>query len=132
MVRFVHRPRKSNMGLIKPEKIKEAAELVISGSVSLCEVAKSSGIPKSTLCRYVKKLKSSTVNDAPRFAPNYTCRRVFDENEELMLVDYLIQASKLCHGLTTKAASELAFDFGFQNHKNKIKRTKSKAHKDFN
>jgi DDE superfamily endonuclease len=52
------------------------------------------------------------------FLPHYDVRRIFSDSEERMLVDYLLTASKLHHGLSPKAARELAYEFAEANKKN--------------
>jgi len=97
--------------------MKEAAQLVANGELSLCESAARSGIAKATLWRYVNKLKNANHDNPVQFSPKYASRQVFDKNEETMLVEYLVMASKLHHGLSTKAARILAFDFSQANNK---------------
>jgi len=97
--------------------IKESAQLVANGELSLCESAARSSIAKSTLWHYVNKLKNANHDNPVQFFPKYACRQVFDKNEETMLVEYLIMASKLHHGLSTKAGRFLAFEFGEANKK---------------
>jgi hypothetical protein len=48
---------------------------------------------------------------------NYQCRKEFRYEQEELLEDYLISASKLNHGLSPKAARVLAYDYGVRNAK---------------
>ena len=51
------------------------------------------------------------------FEPNYSCRKKFNYEEEMLLVEYLITSSKLHHGSSTKVAGSLAFEFAQVNNK---------------
>lgn len=113
-----HRKRKSQIGLVSADKMKESAEQVVKGELSLCEASLKSGIAKSTLWRYVQRLKTEQPTTVVKFSPNYKCRQIFDDVEETCLAEYLIMASKLHHGLSTKAARSLAFEYAERNHKN--------------
>jgi hypothetical protein len=52
-----------------------------------------------------------------KFEPNYSVRKVFDDAEEFMLRDYLIEACEFQYGLSPKQARSLAYDFAFTKKK---------------
>lgn len=110
--------RKTDIGTTSSDRMAAAASSVVSKEKSLNEAALEFGIPKTTLFRYVAKLKY-TNNDASkvRFCPNYAVNRVLNDEDESMLADYLLTASKLHYGLTPKASRELAFEFAQTNNK---------------
>ena len=116
-----HYTRKTEIGLVSSTLMMKAAESVVSQDMSLHKAAINYGIAKTTLFRYVVKLrlqrKSSVVTPSLKFMPNYSVRRIFSDDEETMLADYLLHASKLHHGLSVKAARVLAYDFGIANNK---------------
>ena len=109
--------RKSNVGSVDAAKMRLAAEQVVSRELSLCEAASKFEIPKTTLFRYVVKLRSGNDATSVSFGPNYKVRQIFTNGEEAMLVDYCLTASKLNHGLSTKQMRVLAFDFATANEK---------------
>lgn len=78
------RTRKTNSQGQTPEHVmKEAVSLVESGT-SIRNAAKKFSISKSTLQRYVEKVKSNGPNI--RMKPAYDHQRVFTDNEEVGLV----------------------------------------------
>ena len=91
----------------------QAAERVVSRDLSLNQAVTTYNISKTTLFRYVVKLRKTSTSVPVKFSPNYSVRRIFSDAEETMLADYLLQASKLHYGLSVNAARLLAFDFGF-------------------
>jgi len=46
------------------------------------------------------------------FTSRFTIRQIFNENQELMLVDYVIKCSKLNYGMTYKQIRQLAYQYG--------------------
>ncbi|KAJ8910912.1 hypothetical protein NQ315_014246 [Exocentrus adspersus] len=56
----------------------------------------------------------------PRMKPNYECRKIFSNEEEAKLCDYLIKCGKLHHGLPPIAARKLAYDLAMANNKSAI------------
>lgn len=88
---------------------------VIAGK-SCRGTAKAYGLSVMTLKRYVRKRKSATTKNID-YTPNYHQSQIFSTIEETELVDYLILASKLYHGLTPKTVRELAFQYATENNK---------------
>jgi hypothetical protein len=107
-----NRKRKTTWGTIPGEAMENAAKRVSAGEC-LRKVAKDASIPKSTLQRYVAKLKTESA----RFTPNYSVNKVLSDEEERLLCEYLLRASKHHHGLTSKEARELAYEYAVSNKK---------------
>jgi len=97
------------------QTMKAAAESVVSGEKSLGAAANDNGIAKTTLFRYVLKLRQTGDREAVKFSPNYKVRQILTDDEESLLADYLLTASKLHHGLSPKEARVMAFDFAAAN-----------------
>jgi len=111
------RTRKTDIGKTSSADMLAASKSIINRDMSLCEAAKQYGIAKSTLSGYVRKLRNSGDESAVRFEPNYSCRQVLSNEDETLLVDYLITASRLHHGLSMKDARSMAFEFTQANDK---------------
>ena len=111
------RTRKTDIGKTSSADMLAASKSIINRDMSLCEAAKQCGIAKSTLSGYVRKLRNSGDESAVRFEPNYSCRQVLSNEDETLLVDYLITASRLHHGLSMKDARSMAFEFTQANDK---------------
>ncbi|XP_077966411.1 uncharacterized protein LOC144419992 [Styela clava] len=118
------RARKTTMGLIDPEVMKQAAEDVAYKGKSMRATASTYNIPKSTLLRYVRKCKisreegsSTCMLNIKDFEPNYAVRRIFTDCEEEELEEYLIEASRHHYGLARKDVLELAWQFAVRNGK---------------
>ncbi len=109
------RTRKTDIGKTSSEDMLAASKAVINRDMSLSEAAKQYEIAKSTLHGYVTRLRNTGDESVVRFAPNYSCRQVFSQHEESLLVDYLITASKLHHGLSMIDTRSLAFEFAQAN-----------------
>lgn len=82
-------------------------------------------IQKSTLHRYVQTRKQLTPSteehqpdpDSMRFSPNYGHSRVFTDEEEALLEEYLLTASKLQRGLSPCESMKLVYKFSQGNNK---------------
>ena len=92
------------------EKMKEAVEQVVDGGKRIRNVCKTYDIKNTTLQRYVKKAPTTKDKDSVKYEPTYNCRKVFSKDEEILLHDYLIKASKILHGLTRQQVRELAYN----------------------
>lgn len=98
-----------------PENLRSAVNDVLGGK-SIRGTAKAYGIAVMTLKRYVRKREIAT--DEIDYTPNYRQSQVFSIIEEKELVDYLMMASKLYHGLTPKTVRDLAYQYASENKKN--------------
>ncbi|ELT96079.1 hypothetical protein CAPTEDRAFT_120620, partial [Capitella teleta] len=97
--------------------MKAAVAMVLEGADSIRNVAKDTGIAKSTLQRYVNKAKHAQSTDI-RLKPAYDNKLVFTNDEEKDLSKYLLTASKHNHGLTTCSTRKLAYEYAVRNKKN--------------
>ena len=77
--------------------MKEAVNMVIKKGQSISAVSKRSKIAFSSLRQYVEKAKQHGLDEV-KYAPNYKCRQVFT-NEEILLKDYVVKASRIHYGL---------------------------------
>ena len=113
------RKRKTAIGSVSEDVMRVAAQSVVTREKSLSGAANDFGIAKTTLFRYMLKLKQARSEGVNKlnFCPNYSVRRVFSDDEEALLSSYLLSASKLHHGLSPKATRLLDFDFAQANKK---------------
>lgn len=116
-----NRQRKTQIGLTTEGDMKLAVMDVLNGGLSAKAAAIRYNIPRTTLRRYLQKCRDHNINLEepvfPRMCPNYKVRKIFTEEEEAELVKYLIQCSKLHHGLPPSAAKKLAYDMAKANDK---------------
>ena len=111
---FEYKRKRENFGNTESASMREAVNCVLNGE-SARHVAKRLGVPRSTLQRYVAKMRTHGA-EGTRMSPNYANAKMFTENQENYLVRYLQTASKMHHGLTTNASRELAYQFAKRNH----------------
>ncbi|XP_065652823.1 uncharacterized protein LOC136080140 [Hydra vulgaris] len=95
-----NRIKKTNKVAIPSETMKVAVNKVLEGT-QLNVVARQFNIDRMTLKRYCRK-KRLDPNEA--FKPNYNNRQVFTAEDEKSLSSYLLIASKMNYGLSTKYA----------------------------
>ncbi|XP_015910948.1 uncharacterized protein [Parasteatoda tepidariorum] len=101
---------------VSPTKMKSAVLLVTEKSKSIRAVATEYGIDRKTLGRYVDKYKKSEDGKI-EFKANHVSCQVFSNEEEHVLKAYLLHASKLNYGLTSKATRNLAYQYAAANNK---------------
>lgn len=90
-----------------------AVEMVENGC-SIRKSAKENGVNYKTLSRYVK-IKSSTGSlDTATFG-YVKSRLVFTNEFESLLVDYLVRAARIFHGLTITELRNLAYELAVAN-----------------
>ena len=87
--------------------MRSAVDEVIGGR-AVNTVAREKGIDRMTLKRYVRKVR---LNPSTVCKPNYVTKQVFSIAEENNLSDYILQASKLHCGLSTKSTRKLAYQY---------------------
>lgn len=104
--------RKTDQGLVPPESMLQAVKDVVERGLGVRKVAKTRGLSKSTLHRYVEKYKRDQ-NSA--MSPNYTHNQIFSSEQESILAEYLKTASKMFHGLTQDQTRQLAFELATMN-----------------
>ena len=79
--------------------MQSAVDEVIGGR-AVNTVARENGIDRMTLKRYVRKVR---LNANTACKPHYISTQFFTTVEETNLSDYILQASRLHCGLSTKA-----------------------------
>lgn len=116
-----NRQRKTQIGLTTEGDMKLAVMDVLNGGLSAKAAAARYNIPRTTFRRYLRKCRDLNINLEepvfPKMCPNYNVRKIFTDEEEAELVKYLIQCSKLHHGLPPSAAKKLAYDMAKANNK---------------
>ncbi|ESN99674.1 hypothetical protein HELRODRAFT_184387 [Helobdella robusta] len=105
MVRY--RERKTNRGKTPVEVMRTAVDEVLKKNRAINAVACETGIDRMTLKRYVRK---SSLSPSVGLIPNWNTRQVFNLEQEEMLAKYLLQASKMNYGLSTKTTRQICSD----------------------
>jgi hypothetical protein len=77
--------RKTSSTTTPASTMQEAAQAVVTGEKTLREAAKDFDIPKTTLGRYVRKMRQPDCHANIRFCPNYCVRQIFSDVDESML-----------------------------------------------
>lgn len=95
-----NRVRKTNIGLHTEKQMSEALTCITDGQ-KIRAVAKSTGIPYTTLYRYYAKFKQNPDPAKPiRLTPNYAVHKIFTDAQEKSMVDYIVKCSQMFYGLT--------------------------------
>lgn len=104
--------RKSERGS-DSESLKEAAQAVRKGEMSVRKAALSHSVPRTTLQRYLstseEELQSSSYKNCK------TANLVFTEQMETMLAQHIRDLDHRYHGIGPAKARELAWEFGKMN-----------------
>ncbi|GFO47094.1 tigger transposable element-derived protein 6-like protein [Plakobranchus ocellatus] len=111
-----NRPAGQKIGNVPENDMRAAVQEALSG-ISVRTVSARTGIPFSTLNRWVNKAKESDDPESLRYSPLYNCRQIFNEAEENALEEYNLIAFKIHFGLTAKQARDLAYQFAVRNQK---------------
>lgn len=107
-----NRVRRTGIGLTSQDQMEAAINLVKDG-MKIRAAAKCKKIPYTTLYRYIKKSKSAL--GPVRLTPNYCVNRVFTDEQEQSLVDYIIKCSQMFYGLTPIDVRTLAYEMSVAN-----------------
>ncbi|XP_074040581.1 uncharacterized protein [Leptinotarsa decemlineata] len=94
--------------------LQQAVEDILNNHGSLRQVAAARNVTKSRLALYVKKAKEKG-SDNVSFKPNFHQRKVFSDQMEKMLADYLLHCSKMFYGMTPKKCRQIAYQFAEAN-----------------
>lgn len=105
---------------VDPESMKKAVEAVTGPQekrISIREAFKVFNVKFATLVRNLNNFKTS---DTTTFEYKATCdaKKVFSEEGEMKLVEYIKTISKMNYGQTKKQVRELAYKFAVANKKN--------------
>lgn len=99
-----------------PEKLKSAIQLIKEKKLTLYSAAKHTGLARSTIRRYMQNFKD-TGKENYNLVQNCSTKKVFNREEENMLVEYIKDAATLQYGLTLRTVRELAYQFAASNNK---------------
>lgn len=109
-----HRKKERSIGTHSATTMKDAVEYVVNGQNSIRKAASRFSLKFSTLRRYVQRAKTGGIKS---YVPNYACRKVFSDEEESDIEEYLIKASRIHHGLTKLQVRELCYQLAVKNGK---------------
>lgn len=105
--------RKSDKGLYNEDNLKRAVNLVSEGR-SIRSAADQCGVKRETLRRKMKLL-NMTPGIEVEFKPNYSHQKIFSEDQEHVIADYLKTSCKMFYGLTSKECRKLAYEIAIAN-----------------
>lgn len=111
------------IGKTSADTMRNALRDIENSGLSVKAAAIRYEIPRTTLRRYVDKIKdrrekidwNSPV--LPRLEPNYKVNQIFSQEEEENLSDYFQTMAKLHHGLNPRCARKLTYDLALANRK---------------
>lgn len=115
-----NRKRTSNHRSYSEEELKNATRLVINGTQSIRETSRLTKIPRTTLKRFVLKFRAAAIDDATaqvNFRPMNEHLKIFSNDEELLLVDYITRSANIHYGLSIALTRRLAYEFAVANNK---------------
>lgn len=92
------------------EKIQQAVNEVLQHNMSIRSIAQSYNISKSHLARLVKEAKKLPQGEFV-YRPLIGNRKIFTQDQEQTLSEYLKLSAKMCFGLTTVQVRELAYQY---------------------
>lgn len=98
------------------ENMEAAVREVVQNRISLRIAAVRYGVSKSAVARYVRQMKNQN-EDTFSYTPKFDHKRVFTDDEETELVNYLKEAAMLHYGLTLHQTRKLACDYAKNNSK---------------
>jgi len=108
------RIRTTERGTTDTEVYRKAAEEHFKDGAKIRSLAKKYNVCHVTLYRYIKKVKAGNTSAVV----GYRCvNRVFTNNEESNLRDYLIECSAVYFGLSPSAVRQLAYELAIKNGK---------------
>lgn len=98
------------------EEIGAAVKRINEENVPIRQVSRGSGIDRMTLTRYKNKCNKDDINGCQLSHVGYWGnRRVFTNEEEQLLTEYLKKLYRIYFGLTSEEVRKLAFEFAFKN-----------------
>lgn len=101
------------------EKLRSAIKLIKEKRMTLHGAAKHTGVARSTIRRHMNKILE-TGDENYSLRDNNSTHKVFNHEEELMLLEYIKEASILQYGLTLQNVRKLAYTFASENKKNAL------------
>lgn len=119
LVNFSNLPR-SKSGRKRPALnttiLKRAVNDVINNRMPIYKAAAEYELSKATLIRHIRRHRNSDQQDF-QYVTNIDHKKVFTEEEEHELAQYLETASKLHYGLSKKETKVLAYQFAVKKEK---------------
>ena len=112
-----NRIRKSK-GSFTAQTMKEAVDLVIIDGLSIQNAAERKGLARNTLNTYVKTTKNNPKNLDLKMIPNYSCRKLFNQEEKKCIEDYLVKCSQMNYRLTKVNVQRMIYKLAIKNNKN--------------
>lgn len=100
---------------VSKDDLETAVRFINEKTMTIGQAAKHFALKKRTLMFHLKKMKESGVQnytDSPK-----TPKRVFTNEEELLLVQYLQDAANMHYGLTLKQVRSLTYEYAIRNNK---------------
>lgn len=101
---------------ISKEDLEKAVDMVMKKQQSVYGASKEFNISKTTLLRHIQSFKKTGLSSF-KYKQNNDTRRIFTDEEEQLLVAYILKAAHLQYGLTLKDVRTLAYQFAKQNKK---------------
>lgn len=105
---MVRNYKRRMLGTFSEENMREAVKLVL-GSMSLRNATEQKLVKVSNISQVCKETKND-LKSIIRMCPRYDCRLVFNKNQEKQLVNYLIECSKMCYGLSNVECKKFAYE----------------------
>ncbi|XP_026826563.1 uncharacterized protein LOC113562203 [Ooceraea biroi] len=109
-----NRKRTTSRGTTDMTNYKIAAEEHFNCKISIRAAAKEYGLCHVTLTRFIKKLKSGDTSARVGY---HSVKRIFSDEEENILQNYIITCSSLCYGLSPKDVRRLAYQLAVKHNK---------------
>ena len=103
--------RKSERGLFSREAMLEGVRFVLDQGQTIKSTARELGLNYNTLGRYAALKRNSINIDNKQFGYSKVHKRILNDEQEQMLADYLIQASRIYYGLKKIEFRTLTFEF---------------------
>lgn len=112
---MVRRAKPRKIGNTSKETMSAAVNAVIKEGCSMRTAAEKFDIKLTTLHRYVAKRKQN--GEETNMSPNYWVNKVFSDEEESMLAEYITTCGKMAYGLSTSSVRKLAYECAMRNNK---------------
>ena len=100
--------------------MKEAFDLVIIDGLSIRNVAERKGPERNTLHTYLKKTKNYLEFIDLKMSPNYSRKKIFNQEKEKSVEDYLVKCWQINYGLTKVNVQRMVYKLVIKNKKNNL------------
>ncbi|GFO00356.1 pogo transposable element with znf domain [Plakobranchus ocellatus] len=109
--------RKTDRGTFESDDMEAAVLAVVEHGQSIRKVAKDFSLKRTILALYVKEKKQAEDPETVCYKKSHITKQVFGQENEKLFVEYDIQCSKMFHGLSVKAVTQLAYNYAKRNNK---------------